>query len=162
MPTLSPDLAAVLDVVIDATPDAPVKQDAIAEATGLSVRRVQRHLKVLCEEHGVPVVSRCRAPHGCFIAQSPEEAEDYIAQLRARATSCFRRIRALSAAAARELVADQQQELFAMESPDNTRVGGKTRRLCACGCGEWFPPRRDDQLYKKPKHRWRAANERRS
>lgn len=145
--SLSPDAAAVLDAIIDADAEHPVKQDRIAERTGLSVRTVQDALKRLREDHGIPAVSRCRPPYGCFIAQSPSEAREYVQQLRARITSLYKSIKAVDAAAAREWLAEQQADLPLRDGDDlRARSDGGGKRACLW-CDETFKPLRDDHRF---------------
>ena len=89
-----------------------VKQAVLAVACGVSVRTLQQVLKALTEEHHKSIVSSCRPPYGVFVPVTQEEKDEYMAQLKARAVSCFRRLDAISSASAQALHREVQQALW--------------------------------------------------
>ena len=98
-----------------------------------------------------------------FVPVTERERQRYIGQLRARATSCFKRLSAVSEAAARQTHRQVQQELWEHSGPLNTRARGVPEvHVCVCGCGQSFVPNRGDQLYVDALHRYAAANRRRA
>ncbi len=141
-----------------------IKQRQLAARCGLSTRKLQHVLKSLTERHHKPIASSCREPFGVFVPVTERERQRYIGQLRARATSCFKRLSAVSEAAARQTHRQVQQELWERADSLNTRVGGASgvQRVCLCGCGQSFVPNRGDQLYVDALHRYAAANRRRA
>jgi len=156
---MSPDEQVVWDALRDHRGRAcAIKQAALAAACNLSVRLVQDCLKSLTENEGKAIAATCRPPYGTFVPQNDDEVSEYVGQLRARATSCFKRISALSQAAAIELHQELQQSVLPLMDSTDTRVS----RICACGCGAGFVPDRPSQVYKSPLHRWEAANNRRA
>jgi len=68
-----------------------IKQEEIAQMTGLSDRQVQDVLKHLTETHGLGLAASVRPPYGVYAIDTQRELDDYCGQLHSRALSQLRR-----------------------------------------------------------------------
>lgn len=131
-----------------------VKQKRLAAQLFISTRTLQHVLKDLTEIHGLPIASACSPPMGVFIPETEAEIDAFVAQLRSRALSCFKRMSALNRAAASALIREQQIEIGFPEPP--LRVAE-----AVCGqCHEPFKPSRSTQMYCGSECRYAAARQR--
>ena len=131
-----------------------ITQARLAFLSGLSgkdpVRKLQIILKRLAEEEGIPIASACGLPAGTFLVDDPAEANEYIANLRSRAMSCFCRIKALNSSVARELAQALQAELPLPDTgePEKNRARFADSPPGKClWCGETFVRWRHDRLF---------------
>lgn len=176
-PTLTFDEARTWDLLKRTCmgPDNATKQKHLAARLRMSTRLLQDILKDLTEIHGKPIAASCRPPYGVFVVTEPEQAEDYVAQLKARALSCLRRVSALEhislRASMRNLFVQASQDgpsESQTKSPVPTRVNrvqsGTVNRSLVCEyCGQWFlaaPGYKHLTSYCSAECRYRAANER--
>ena len=131
-----------------------IKQKYLAAQLDMSTRTLQQYLKDLTEVRGLPIASACSPPYGVFVPETPAEVDAFVAQLRSRALSCFKRIAALSRAAGVALLREQQLEIGFPEP--SLPVAGA---IC-CQCGKEFAPSRSTQIYCTSACRFDAARER--
>ncbi len=126
-----------------------IKQKYLAAQCGMSTRVLQRILKRLTEDHGLPIVSSCSPPYGVFIPATAEEVDAFVGQLASRALSCQRRIVAVKASAGQEL-ADAMQAVLPLrpagrpEEPCTVRSRAPRRCLT---CRTEFPAWRKDRKF---------------
>lgn len=131
-----------------------IKQKRLAFECEISTRSLQHVLKDLTELRGLPIASACSNPMGVFIPETSEEVDAFVAQLRSRALSCFKRMNALNRAAASALLREQQMEIGFPEP--RLRVA----RVICPQCGKPFLPSRSTQMYCGSDCRYAAARER--
>lgn len=136
--------------------DSAITQELLAEICDMPLRRLQKVLKILTEENGRPIAASCRPPYGVFIPETPEEAEPYINQLRARGLSVYRRIKALDRAIAREHVGDLFRDIGQRDDDFRGSAGESEPPApdlegasCACGCGQIAVPKTPQAKGKK-------------
>ena len=148
----SPALSAEERRVFEAVPHGranAIKQRHLADKLGVSTRRLQRTLKDLTELRGLPIASACKEPMGVFVPQTSGEVDEFVANLKARAVSCFRRINALKESEAHAL-AGEIQGLLPLRPARNheeactDRLGAEVTCLA---CGKKFIARRNMQRF---------------
>ena len=90
--------------------DHAVKQRLLAEGFQTSARGIRQMTAELIEK-GYPVATTCNAPFGVYVPVTAAEREEYYNNLKSRALSTLRRMKAFKNASAGEVVAEVAEQL---------------------------------------------------
>jgi hypothetical protein len=80
----------------------------LAEQFKISEREIRDCLRIL-NLKGYPIMTSCHLPYGVYWANNEKEIEDYLANLKSRATSIFQRMAAIDKIKTRDFLAGQMK-----------------------------------------------------